>query len=222
MRGWTVLVLGLLLVAPGCGGSTSNAEPPPQAGGIMPVMGTQLGGETVTVTGANFDATPGGTTVTFGGSQASDVVVENSGLLTCTTPPGVRGPVDVTVYTFWGGSTLPGAYTYLPPASLLATAMDGRVWEIDVLTGARAPVDASPREPTDAHEAVDVETIDAFEGRFPLAFGSVVGIDAAHFALAAFEYGPDVVYGRLAGTATWRPWVVLEDLDVVDLFRARE
>ena len=99
------------------------APAPPTASSIDPDSGPQSGGQTVTITGSGF--VPNGTSVTFDGVPATDVVVDPSGTsLTAVTPPGAVGPADVVVTTD-GGSTDPLAYTYLADGSdAVVTGLD--------------------------------------------------------------------------------------------------
>ena len=86
--------------------------PPPTVLAVSPSSGGVVGGELVTVTGSDFDLI-GPVTVTFGPGTASGVNVQDSGTLTCLTPPGSLGTVAVTVVNpdLQQGS-LPGGYTY--------------------------------------------------------------------------------------------------------------
>jgi hypothetical protein len=66
----------------------------PTVSSVSPKSGPTAGGTAVTITGTNFAA---GATVTFGGTAATNVVVENSTTLTATTPSGSAGAVTVGV-----------------------------------------------------------------------------------------------------------------------------
>jgi hypothetical protein len=80
---------------------------------VAPPTGPQAGGTSVTVTGTNF-ATSGTVTVEFGaGNFATGVTVVNSTTITCTTPAGAAGAVNVVVTnpdTQFG--TLVNGFTY--------------------------------------------------------------------------------------------------------------
>ncbi|RLP86833.1 LPXTG cell wall anchor domain-containing protein [Micromonospora sp. CV4] len=108
----TVLIPGANATAPDA--FTYQAAPPSSAT-ITPDEGPQSGGQTVTITGSGF--VPGGTTVTFDGAPATNVVVAPNGTsLTAVTPPGAVGPASVAVTTP-GGTAAPLAYTYLADGS---------------------------------------------------------------------------------------------------------
>jgi len=68
---------------------------------ISPSTGPVSGGGTVTIVGSGFVA---GTTVNFGASAATSVVVQSPNALTVTPPPGAAGSVHVTVTTTKGSS----------------------------------------------------------------------------------------------------------------------
>ena len=76
---------------------------------ISPNSGTNAGGTTVTITGTNFTAT---TLVTFGGNSASSVNVVSDTTITCVTPAGTPGQVDVVVSNEDGRATFVSGFTY--------------------------------------------------------------------------------------------------------------
>jgi hypothetical protein len=84
---------------------------PPVLATIDPDNGPSSGGTPVTLTGSDF-TNVGTTTVSFDGTGATDVVVVNATTITCTTPAGAAGPVDVTVTNDFGADTLLAAFTY--------------------------------------------------------------------------------------------------------------
>jgi hypothetical protein len=87
----------------------------PTASSIDPDSGPESGGQAVTITGTGF--VPDGTTVTFDGAAATDVVVAPDGnSLTAVTPAGEVGPASVVVSTV-AGSAAPLDYTYLADGS---------------------------------------------------------------------------------------------------------
>jgi len=89
---------------------------PPSLSAIapQPAIGLIFGGKDVTLTGADLSGT---TSVTFGGAAATNVVVVNSGTVTCKTPAHEKGLVSVTVTNGYGTATLANCFTYLLPAS---------------------------------------------------------------------------------------------------------
>ena len=85
--------------------------PPLVVTSINPNSDTQLGGTSVTVSGSDFQS---GSTVTFGDSTATDIVVISSGTITAVTPAYPAGTVDVIVTNPSGLSdTLSNGLTFL-------------------------------------------------------------------------------------------------------------
>lgn len=90
---------------------------------LSPSRGLPDATETVTVTGYGFSTAAGGTTVMFGTTAATNVVVTSSESLTCTAPAGTAA-VNVTV-TVNGSTSLAGPenlFTYAPVADGLSVA----------------------------------------------------------------------------------------------------
>lgn len=83
----------------------------PEITDIDPDEGPEAGGTSVTITGTDFQT---GATVTIGGNAATSVVVVDPTEITCTTPAGTAGAVDVVVTNpDTGTDTLVGGFTYL-------------------------------------------------------------------------------------------------------------
>ena len=74
----------------------------PRVTAISPKFGSPDGGTLVTITGLYFTQTSP-VAVYFGLTAATDVTVVNPSTITAVSPPGT-GSVDVTVYTYGGGS----------------------------------------------------------------------------------------------------------------------
>ena len=84
-------------------------------GRVLPERGAVSGGTLVTVRGAGFgDAT----VVTFGPNHAKDVKVVDSHTLTCRTPKGETGAVDVGLARLGQTDTLPGGFSYFDPRNI--------------------------------------------------------------------------------------------------------
>ncbi len=87
---------------------------------VSPSVGPAAGGTFVTVTGTNFVS---GATVTFGGGSATSVVIVSTTQITCVTPSGAAGPVNVTVTNPSASpGTLVNGFTYQGPAPTLTSA----------------------------------------------------------------------------------------------------
>jgi hypothetical protein len=86
----------------------------PSITNIAPNAGPTAGGQTVIITGTNFT---GATNFTFGGVAAT-CTVNSATQVTCTTPAGTAGPVDVVITTLDGTATSTGGYTYMAPPTI--------------------------------------------------------------------------------------------------------
>lgn len=87
-----------------------NAEfEAPTIASVSPSEGPAAGGTEVTITGTRFSTDAA---VTFGGAAATEVVEVNSKTITCKTPAGEAGAVDVVVTTAGGSATAEEAFTY--------------------------------------------------------------------------------------------------------------
>ncbi|MBI3072048.1 MAG: IPT/TIG domain-containing protein [Deltaproteobacteria bacterium] len=106
----------------------------PTISSVVPSSGTELGGTSVTITGANFSA---GAAVTFGGQPLLNVVVTGTTSMTGVTQVHAPGTVDVVVTAVGGSSSPYSGYTYTVaspgPATIsnvspLYGAEDGGTW----------------------------------------------------------------------------------------------
>jgi hypothetical protein len=87
--------------------------PAPSGIAISPASGPLVGGQSVTITGSNFNTAPNSTFVTIGGVAATNVVVNSTTQLTAVTPANAAGPQSVAVTTTDGGTgRLVNGYTY--------------------------------------------------------------------------------------------------------------
>jgi len=94
---------------------TYDVVPPPTVSGVSPDHGPASGGTTVTLTGTNFMS---GATVTIDGTPATDVSVNSSTEIVCTTPSGT-GMVTVRVWNADGDQDLlVNGFTYDPPPTV--------------------------------------------------------------------------------------------------------
>ncbi|OBT39760.1 hypothetical protein VE00_10508 [Pseudogymnoascus sp. WSF 3629] len=88
---------------------TYTSAPTPIVTQVTPASGPVSGGNTVVVTGSNFN---GATAVTFGGNAASSFTVVSPTRINVVAPPGTAGTASVVVTTPAGAS--PGFnYTYI-------------------------------------------------------------------------------------------------------------
>lgn len=94
---------------------------PPTVVSVTPDSGPSVGGTNVTITGTEFS---GATTVTFGGTAATNVAVVNPTTITCTTPGRAPGTVSVEVTTPVATSAANTLFTYpnVVPADITLTS----------------------------------------------------------------------------------------------------
>ena len=86
---------------------------PPVVTSIDPTSGTELGGTTVTIAGSSFQS---GSTVVFGDSSATDVVVVSDTIITAVTPAHLVGTVDLKVTNpDTQADTLENTFTFIAP-----------------------------------------------------------------------------------------------------------
>ncbi|MAB80752.1 MAG: hypothetical protein CMJ89_15495, partial [Planctomycetes bacterium] len=94
----------------------------PTLAGLTPSQGTMMGGTSIAIAGTGFLVdSPGPATVSFGASEATNVLVLDDANLTCLLPAGMPGALaDVTVSNSNGAATLVGAFSYFPPPTLIS------------------------------------------------------------------------------------------------------
>ena len=99
-------------------------RPAPSVVSVLAVTGILAGGETVTITGTDFDLTAA--SVTIGGNPCTSVSVLNSTTITCVTPSNTSGTYDIVVTNtddnqFGTGSSL---FTYNPAPVISSLSID--------------------------------------------------------------------------------------------------
>ncbi|MHB8874819.1 MAG: IPT/TIG domain-containing protein [Myxococcaceae bacterium] len=90
-------------------------DEPLSLGRVQPERGAIAGGTLVTVRGAGFGAA---TVVKFGANHAKDVKVVDGHTLTCRTPKGDVGSVDVGLERLGQSDLLPGGFSYFDPRNI--------------------------------------------------------------------------------------------------------
>ncbi len=90
-------------------------DEPLTVGGLQPNRGAIAGGTLVSVLGSGFGE---GTIVRIGGQVAKDIKVVDAHTLSCRTPKGEVGSVDVRVERAGQGDDLPGGFSYFDPRSI--------------------------------------------------------------------------------------------------------
>ncbi len=100
-------------------GQAFTFDEPLSIGRVAPDRGAIAGNTLVTVLGSGFgigNAT--GTLVKFGGNVCKDIKVIDQHTLTCRTPKGDVGTVDVTIERLGPMDSLPGGFSYFDPRSI--------------------------------------------------------------------------------------------------------
>ncbi len=92
----------------------------PTVSSLAPAGGSLAGNTTVTIDGTGFT---GVTAVDFGTTPAESVTYDSAGQLTVTSPPGVGGVVNVTVYSSGGVSAISASDQFTYVASPTVTAL---------------------------------------------------------------------------------------------------
>jgi MYXO-CTERM domain-containing protein len=92
----------------------------PAFSSVSPPTGGYRGGSTVTLTGEGLAA---GTTVTFDGVPATDVVVSGGTSLTCKAPAHAEGTVDVVLQTSGVTLTRASSFTYVAHTASIALSV---------------------------------------------------------------------------------------------------
>ncbi len=83
---------------------------------VNPASGATAGGNTVTITGANFT---GATAVTFGGVAASSFTVVNDTTITAVPSGGSAGSVSIVVTAPTASNAANMLYSYVEPTPTL-------------------------------------------------------------------------------------------------------
>lgn len=87
---------------------------------ILPSSGSQAGGDTVTITGTNFQTAP---SVMFGGNPATSVTLQSETVITAKVPAHSPGKVNVTVINTDGQYALiVDGYTYNYPPTITSVS----------------------------------------------------------------------------------------------------
>jgi hypothetical protein len=118
---WKTLVLlfGLFLTLSWFVGDRSALAASPTVTSVTPNKGPESGHSNVTISGSELT---GATAVTFGGANATEITINESGTQITASSPAGTGTVDVTVTTPGGTSTTGTAdqFTYVPPPTITA------------------------------------------------------------------------------------------------------
>ena len=116
----TLALVALAVAACGGGSAVPAEKPTPIVSQVSPTSGGVTGGTALTITGLNFtNLGVGITEVLIGGRPATSVVVQSDQEITCATPAGIMGTVDISVTKNSGTGVMVNAFTYYPPPEIL-------------------------------------------------------------------------------------------------------
>jgi hypothetical protein len=101
----------------GLWGACERKGGPLRIDNVDPDRGSVAGGEQVTIHGGGFEPGKTQVEVRFGRRKSEYVAIASATKITAVTPPGDRGPVDVTLM-FDNGTPfkIAGGFTYVAPA----------------------------------------------------------------------------------------------------------
>lgn len=103
-----------LLVTAGCQGKGG----PLKVDRVEPDQGITAGGDHVTIYGSGFEPGKTAVDVRFGRSRAEQVSISASNKITVVTPPGDKGPVDVTLMFDNGAQfKIPSGFKFIVPSN---------------------------------------------------------------------------------------------------------
>ena len=109
--------------------AANDAAPPlqPIVYGVDPFFGPDTGGTPVTIVGVNFDLFGSAATimVDFDGVLATGVTVVSDTTITCATPAGAMGPLEVTVSSSQGTDVFEDGFVNTPAIVISKSAMLG-------------------------------------------------------------------------------------------------
>jgi len=193
-------------------------RPAPSVVSVLATTGILAGGETVTITGTNFDLAAA--SVTIGGNPCTSVSITNSTTITCLTPSNTAGTYDIIVTNtddnqFGTGSSL---FTYNPAPTISSLSLDygslagGELISINgtnFLTGANAFINNVACTVSTLMSTTQINCTIPGPG-LGLADVKVVNADAQEFTLSsAYTYRPSPtitsvspIAGPLAGGQT--------------------
>jgi alpha-tubulin suppressor-like RCC1 family protein len=162
-------------IAAGAMHDLAYTEPVPAVSGISPSRGPTAGGTKVTITGSSFE---GASSVHFGVSAATSVVVESADTISAVAPAGAPGTVDVTVTTAAGTSPTGTAdrFSYVAAPSVAKLSVKNGVGAGGTsvtITGSNLAGATSVSFGTNAATDVSVESASSISAVSPPGSGTV-------------------------------------------------
>lgn len=175
---------------------------------VLPPVGSLAGGTLVSVEVAGVALSPGDS-VSFGGELCTDIVVDSATRISCRTPAGALGPVEVSVRHAGEITSAPDAFEYvdpvIPSGGLGGGPIEGNidVTVLDLVTN--EPVsDATVMLGDDESSARTVQTSTA--GRVTLSARDLVGPLSLHVGKICYETTSFVGMNARHATVLLSPW----------------
>jgi|GEM_PF-2792753 len=165
---------------------------PPALTAINPASGPASGGNTVTITGTGFLST--NTTVNFGATAATGVVVVSDTQITASAPAGT-GIVDVTVTTPFGTTTVvpADAYTYLRPGLAMVFA------PTSIVAGATSTLTITLSNPNSTPATLTANLVDTFPANVFVATTPSAATNCSAGTLTAAPGSTSITFASGAG-----------------------
>jgi hypothetical protein len=112
-----IFPLAMAMALVGLVGACERKGGPLRVDNVDPDKGTTGGGEQVTIHGAGFEPGKTQVEVRFGRRKSENVAIASATKITVVTPPGERGPVDVTLMFDTGAPfKIANGFNYVAPA----------------------------------------------------------------------------------------------------------
>jgi hypothetical protein len=143
----------------------------PTATSVSPVSGPTAGGTRVTITGTNFTGT---TEVAFGYTAATSIQIVNASTLVVTSPINSVGPVNVTVTTSAGTSTMNAGDDFTYVTATTVTLIQGSPNAITVADGVGYEGDLGIMNASGAVSYMEIDSVQSTD----VVVSSTGGIEA--------------------------------------------
>ena len=111
-----VILMSTFVLFLGIGGACQEGGGPLRVDKVEPAEGISGGGDQVHIVGSGFKPGKTQAEVRFGRKKVEQVVISSATKIAVVTPPGEKGPVDITV-AFDDGSSfkIPNGFRYVNP-----------------------------------------------------------------------------------------------------------
>lgn len=191
---YIMLISIFSLVLAGMMGGCAGCKKAPVLLSISPTSGPETGGTTITLTGENFNVKKGAT-VTVGGRDAANVVVQSKIAITAVTPPGPVGTANVVVKTpDIEQASESQTFTYTdatPPTITSVTPADGSSPDYTNPMNVEVAIGATFSEPIQQGSVVVTVAMETLPDALTTASGDIPGV-VNYDASTSISFTPDV------------------------------